>query len=83
MISLCSSTTTKNDFWSISFQHFFVDLFLIINDVDLASYVDDNTPYVTADSVDEVIDSLGQAANVLLNGLKVIFFKKMMKSVVY
>ena len=50
-----------------------IDLFLIIDDVDLSSYAYDNMPYVTADSIDEVIDSLGQAANALFNGFKDIF----------
>ena len=28
---------------------FLADLFFIINDADVASYVDDNTPYIIAD----------------------------------
>ena len=76
MIWLCSSSTTRNDFGSISVQHFFDRPFLIIDDVDLSSYAYDNTPYVTADNVDEVIDSLGQAANALFNGFKDNIFQE-------
>ena len=58
------------------FNIFLIDLFLIIDDVDLASYTDDNTPYVTADNVDEAIDSLEQAANALFNGFKDNIFQE-------
>ena len=34
---------------------YLADLFLIMDDIDMANYADDNTPYVTADDIDEVI----------------------------
>ena len=37
------------------FNIFLTDLFFIIEDTDIASYVDDNTPYVIADNIDGVI----------------------------
>ena len=37
------------------FNIFLIDLFFIIEDTDIASYVDDNTPYVIADNIDGVI----------------------------
>ena len=40
------------------FNIFLADLFFLINDVDIASYGDDNTPYVTAYDIDDVIVSL-------------------------
>ena len=66
------------------FNIFLIDLFLIIDDVDLASYPDDNTPYVTADNADEVIDSFGgrQLTHYLMV-LKITFFKKIMIIAVY
>ena len=42
------------------FNIFLIDLFFIIEDSDIASYVDDNTPYVIADNIDVVICSLVQ-----------------------
>ena len=33
------------------------DLFFIINDTDIANYADDNTPYITADNIDDLIKS--------------------------
>ena len=40
------------------FNIFLCDLFFIINETDFASYTDDNTPYRTANTIDEVIQSL-------------------------
>ena len=40
------------------FNIFLIDLFFIIEDTDIASYADDNTPYVIADNIDGVIKSL-------------------------
>ena len=40
------------------FNIFLADLFFILNDVDIASYADDNTPYVIADDINGVITSL-------------------------
>ena len=39
-------------------QVFLCDLFLIMKEASFASYADDNTPYVTAENLDEVIKSL-------------------------
>ena len=39
------------------FDIFLCDLFLIMKETSFASYVDDNTPYVTAENLDEVIKS--------------------------
>ena len=44
---------------------FLADLFFILNDVDIASYADDNTPYVIADDISGVITSLEQTSKTL------------------
>ena len=41
------------------------DLFFILNDVDIASYADDNTPYFIADYINGVITSLEKASKAL------------------
>ena len=41
------------------------DLFFILNDVDIASYADDNTPYVIADDINGVIASLEKASKAM------------------
>ena len=40
------------------FNIFLCDLFFIMNEIDFASYADDNTPYGTANTIDKVIQSL-------------------------
>ena len=47
------------------FNIFLADLFFILNDVDIASYADDNTPYVIADDINGVITSLKQTSKAL------------------
>ena len=37
---------------------FLIDLFFIIENTDIASYADDNTPYISTDDIDGVIKSL-------------------------
>ena len=47
------------------FNIYLADLFLIIDDIDIANYSDDNTPYITADDKDGVVASLENASNTL------------------
>ena len=44
------------------FNIFLCDLFLIMENIDIASYADDNTPYTTGNSMKEVIQKLENAA---------------------
>ena len=54
---------------SLTFLFYFTDLLFITEDTDITSYHDDSI-YVSAENVDEVIESLEQAAITFLNGLK-------------
>ena len=47
------------------FNTFLCDLFLIMENIDIASYADDNTPYTTGNSIEEVIQKLENAAKTL------------------
>ena len=47
------------------FNIFLCDLFIIMNDVDFASYADDNTPFFVANDLDEVIYKLQNASKSL------------------
>ena len=47
------------------FNIFLCDLFLIIENIDIVSYADDNTPYTTGNSIEEVIQKLENAAKTL------------------
>ena len=48
------------------FNIFLRDLFFIMNETDFASYADDNTPYKTVNTTDEVIKSLEHYSMMLL-----------------
>ena len=39
------------------------DLFVIVNEMDFASYADENTPFVSADRLDDVLDSQQNASS--------------------
>ena len=39
----------------ILFNIYLIELFFVIKDTDIASYTDDNIPYVNADNIDRVI----------------------------
>ena len=43
------------------------DLFFIVKDIDIASYADDNTPFIVEDNIENVIASLEEATNALFD----------------
>ena len=47
------------------FNIFLCDLFLIMENIDIVSCADDNTPYTTGNSIGEVIQKLENAAQTL------------------
>ena len=49
---------------------FLAGLFFILNDVDIASYANDNTPYVIVDDINGVITSLEKASKALFEWFK-------------
>ena len=49
------------------FNIFLYDLFFIMKETDFSSYEDDNTPYVTADTIEEVIKLLERESTMLFN----------------
>ena len=50
--------TTRLNFGTTSIQHFFSNLFFIHNYIDIASFADDNTSYLSAKNVEDVIEPL-------------------------
>ena len=52
------------------FNVFLTDLFFTVNDIDITSYTDDNTPYMIADNVDDLITYLEEASNGLFKCFK-------------
>ena len=49
------------------FNIFLADLFFIVKDIDIASYADDNTPFIVEDNIENVIASLEEATNALFD----------------
>ena len=46
------------------------DLFLVLKNVDIANFVDDNTPFTSANNIDHLIDSLEKASSSLFKWFK-------------
>ena len=59
----------------LPFNDFLADLFFTVNDIDITSYADDNTPYMIADNVDDLIISLEETSNSLFEWFKTIFLR--------
>ena len=47
------------------FNIFLADLFLVLKVVDIANFADDNTPFTSANNIDDLIDSLEKASSSL------------------
>ena len=54
--------TTRLNFGTTSIQQFFSRFVFIHNDTDIANFADDNTPYLSAKNVEDVIESLERAS---------------------
>jgi len=57
------------------FNIFLADLFFIVDDMNIASYADDNTPYMAENNIDGIIESLEQASEKLFDWFKNNLFK--------
>lgn len=79
----CFWNIIKIDIGSTFIQQFFGKLFFITDDINIPSYANDNTPNMSAKTIDEVIESSQQAANTLFNWSKDNLLKEMLISVAY
>ena len=52
------------------FNIFLSDLFLVLKDVDIANLTDDNTPFTSANNIDDLIDSLEKVSSILFKWFK-------------
>ena len=57
------------------FNIFMADLFFIMSNIDIASYADDNTPYIAADNIDDLIKSLEEAYTALFQRFDINLLK--------
>ena len=53
----------KIQYYDHCYLMFFSRFFVTVSDIHITSYADDNTPYMIADNVDDLITSLEQASN--------------------
>ena len=54
MLGIVSGVPQGLDFGQVLFNTYLADIFFIMDDIDLANHADGNTPYVTANDIDEV-----------------------------
>lgn len=66
----------------ISFKTFLSQLFLILNESDIASYADDKSLYKAHEIIDVSDETLIMSAEIYLNGLRVIKWKTTQISVI-
>ena len=58
-------------------------MFFILDEYDIANYVDDSTPYVSGRNIEEVIASLEEVSSFSENGSEIINFRVMPVSVMF
>ena len=57
------------------FNIFLADLFLVLKDVDIANFADDNTPFTSANNIDDLLDPLEKASSSLVKWFKDNLYK--------
>ena len=56
----------RSHFWSFSRVNFYnIYLFIFIDNIDIAGYADDTTPYVSGVTLDSIVNSLEKIADLL------------------
>ena len=63
--NIISGVPQRSILGPLLFNVFLCDLFLILENTDIASYADDNPPYITGNSTEEVIQKLENASKTL------------------
>ena len=57
--------STRFDFWTLTVYLLLVNFLFSFNGIEIASYTDTITPYVSGQEIEEVIQSLGEASQAL------------------
>ena len=55
----------KGQFWDQLFNIYRCDIFMLIDNIDITSYTDDTTPYVSGVILDSTVKSLEKVADLL------------------
>ena len=50
------------------FDIFLADFFFVVKDIDIASFVNDSTPFIVENNIDRVIESLEQVSDAMFIG---------------
>ena len=61
----CFWSVTRFDHWTLIISLFLVDLFFIVDVIEVGSYLDDNTTYICGKDIEEVIQYLEDASKIL------------------
>ena len=74
-LDIAAGAPHESTLGQLSFNIFLCDMFLFCNDIDFASYADDNTPYCIGKTPEEVISQLEKSSKSIFewfenNGLK-------------
>ena len=72
---ISSTACCKGPLGTLFFNIAICELFLITDDFEIANYADYTTPFVWGKDITSVIKSLGNAAEIVLLGLKTIKWK--------
>ena len=67
---------------TLLFNIFLGDLFVIIHNIDIANYANDNTPHIIDDNIDDLIKSFEEVPLSYSNGLITTFLETILASVI-
>ena len=70
-------------FGPLPFNIFMCNLFTILEEIDFANYVNENTPFIFETTPGNVVSSLKAILLVCLNGFQMIKCRQTLKNVIY
>ena len=82
MLEIIFGVSQRSILGPLLLNTFLLDLFFIIVDTDIASYVNDNSSCVSADNIDRAIKSLEGASEILFKWFSENVMKLMLPNVV-
>ena len=65
MVGKYFQSSTRFDFWTLTVYLLLVNFLFSFNGIEIVSYTDTITPYVSGQEIEEVIQSLGEASETL------------------
>ena len=65
MVGKIFQSFTRFEFWTLAIYLLLVDLLFIFDGIEIASYTDNSTPYVSGQDIEEVIQPLEETSKIL------------------